>query len=100
MAGFIRKIFIGPSDHEHKSREAYSDQARYVKEIWEDHTYHSYGVERIFRLFLGLIQFIYPTMLLRSLLSRYGPVTKKMGIEFYYFLKMLFPVIILSLIHI
>ena len=94
MPQFIKKILIGTNSVTgEKMDNAYKQQTRYLKEIWNDYTY---GVERVFRLLLCLVQFIYPTLLIRSLLGSLGATARKLAVEFYIILKLLFPVFALA----
>lgn len=91
MLKFIKKIFVGIDPQEDKKMEsAYRQQVGYLKELWNEKTY---GVERIVRLFLCLVQFIYPTLFLRNIFSRI--FSRKMAVEMYILLKLIFPVLVL-----
>ena len=90
---FIKKIFLGEKpDPGQKVDNAYKQQIGYLKEIWNDKTY---GLERVFRLFLCLVQFIYPTILVKSIFSRWGRRSRKLSVEVYIIIKLLFPVFVL-----
>ena len=94
MLYFIKKIFIGAkAGSGEKMDNAYKQQIRYLKEIWNDHTY---GLERAFRLFLCLVQFIYPTLLVRSIFSGWEATVRKLSVEFYLIIKFLLPIFILA----
>ena len=93
MFKLLKKIFIGKEvAHEQKMDGAYRQQIRYLKEIWNDDTY---GLQRMFRIFLCLIQFIYPTLLLREIFGRLGITARKLAIELYVVIKLFFPVFVL-----
>jgi hypothetical protein len=93
MTSFFKKIFVGAERTiEEKLGSAYSQQARHLREIWHG---HSYGIERLFRLLLCLVQFIYPTLLIRSIFGNFGATSRKIAVETYILLKLLFPVFVL-----
>lgn len=93
MSAFLKKILIGKkAADEKKADNAYKQQVISLKEIWNDRTY---GVERVFRLFLCLVQFIYPTLLVRSIFGGLGTTFRKLAVEFYIIIKLLFPVFVL-----
>ena len=90
----LKKIFINPDIHiAEKTESAYKHQAIYLQKIWND---DSYGLERIVRLFLCLVQFIFPILLIRDIFGRLGVTARKLAVEFYNLLKLLFPLFVLS----
>jgi hypothetical protein len=98
MAQFV-KIFFNPEIVSiNKPQSAYRHQVKCLKEVWNDHTY---GLERILRLFLCVVQFIFPVILLRDVFGRLGATPRKLAVEFYTVIKLIFPllVIIFELYH-
>ena len=88
------KIFINPEvSSGEKVEEAYRQQIKYLKRAWSDRTY---GLERLVQLFLCVVQFIYPMLLVRDIFGRAGVTSRKMAGEFYAVLKWLFPLLVLS----
>jgi hypothetical protein len=93
MFGFLKKIFIGSKvNDEGETINAYKQQARSLKQIWNDHTY---GMERLFRLFLCLVQFIYPTLLVKNIFGGRGITPRKLAVELYIVMKLFFPALVL-----
>lgn len=91
---FLKKIFVGAElAIEEKLGSAYKQQTKYLKKVWNDDTY---GLERILRLFLCSIQFIYPILLLRDTFGRLGAPFRKLAVEFYTLIKLIFPFLVLS----
>jgi hypothetical protein len=89
---FIR-LFINPHMHNtHKLESAYGQQLVHLKGVYNDDTY---GLERILRLFLCSVQFIYPILLLREIFGRFGSTYRKLAVEFYTLLKLILPLFIL-----
>lgn len=94
MFSFLKKIFVGSETAEEQRLDnAYKQQIKYLKQIWNERTY---GVERIFRLFLCLVQFIYPTLLIRSVFGSLSVTARKLSVEFYIIIKLLFPIFVLA----
>jgi hypothetical protein len=75
-----------------RAREAYAQQLDYVKEIWNEQTF---GLERLVRLFLCLVQFLFPVLLIRDIFGRFGPLGRRLAVETYTVLKFLFPLLVL-----
>jgi len=97
MFKLLGKIFIGPgTTDDEKIDRAYKQQISHLDEVWNDHKDSSYGIERILRLFLVIIQFIYPTLLLRNIFGNYGRYARKLVVEFYAVAKLLFPIFALA----
>ncbi len=95
MAGFLKKLFIGPGLADDKNPDlAINAQKKYMNRIWNDNTY---GVERILRFFLFLVQFVFPTMYIRSLFRGLGKNSVKIMVEFFNILKLAFPLLLLFL---
>ena len=91
---FLYKLFLNPGSRDHEKVEsAYKHQLKYLKAVWNDDTY---GLERLLRLFLCVIQFIYPILLIRELFGRWGATSRKLAVEAYNVFKLLFPVLVLS----
>ena len=77
-----------------KLGSAYKQQIQYLKAVLKDKTF---GLEKLFRLLLCLIQFIYPILLVREIFGYFGRRQRKLAVESYFFLKLLFPVFIFML---
>lgn len=88
------KIFYNPrSMTSEKVEPAYKHQIKYLLQVWDD---DSYGLERILRLFLSVIQFIYPILLIRQLFGKWGATSRKLAVEAYNVFKLIFPLLALS----
>jgi hypothetical protein len=64
--------------------------------VWENAHYNDTGIERIFRLFLIGIQFLYPGIYIREIFSKRGLTFKNLAIEFYVLAKLFFPVFVFA----
>ncbi|MCD6228620.1 MAG: two pore domain potassium channel family protein [Candidatus Omnitrophica bacterium] len=90
---FLKKVFLGNVSIDDEYIESgYKEQLSYLKKVWKDKTY---GVERIVRLAICLIQFVYPTIFIRSIFGVLGTRARKVAVEAYIVLKLLFPLIVL-----
>jgi hypothetical protein len=90
----LTKIFFNPNSVSgDKVEPAYKHQVKFLKQVWDD---DSYGLERILRLFLCVIQFIYPILLIRQLFGKWGPTSRKLAVEAYNVFKLFFPLLALS----
>ena len=94
---FTKKLFLGNVAGEGAQAttgyNGYKEQLVYLKKIWEDSTY---GVERVIRLFICLVQFIYPTIFIRSVFGKLGMRARKVAVEGYIIIKLVLPLIVLG----
>ncbi|OPX28723.1 MAG: hypothetical protein B1H08_05395 [Candidatus Omnitrophica bacterium 4484_171] len=65
---------------------AYKRQVKHLKQVLNDSTY---GLERILRLFLCSIQFIYPALIIRTLFGKFGALYI-MSETIFYILNLIF----------
>jgi hypothetical protein len=91
----LLKLFVNPipaaGSHE-KIPEAYADQVRYLKKVWNEHTY---GLERIVCIGLCLAQFLFPVLFIRDIFGRWGVLGRRLAVESYTVFKFIFPLIVL-----
>ncbi len=60
MGKFLRNLFISPGLNDDRIQNlGIQNQVKYMKKIWNDNTY---GIERLLRIFLFLIQFLFPVL--------------------------------------
>lgn len=87
------RILLNPDAVADESiEEAYRQQVKCLKKVWNDDTY---GLERILRLFLCVVQFIFPVLLIRDIFGRLGTTSRKLAVEFYAIIKLIFPFLVL-----
>lgn len=67
-----------------------------IKSVWKNEFYNDFGIERIFRLFLAIIQYALPGLYVRHYFGKSGLLARKLGIEIYVLFKLFLPVIFLS----
>lgn len=76
-----------------KLRPAIKNQWLNVKRIWNNEHYNDFGIERILRLSLALLLFIFPGLYVRHFFGKMGLLGRKLGIEFYVLIKLFLPFI-------
>jgi hypothetical protein len=92
--GFL-KLFVNPPPAQgsgEKIPEAYADQVKYLKQVWNEQTY---GLERIVCIVLCLLQFLFPVLLIRDISGRWGVTGRRLAVETYTVFKFVFPLIVL-----
>ena len=92
MKAFLTKLFFGNLSNQKYSNlvPAYKKQWNNVLDIWNNKKIPDFGLERIIRLFLSLSQFIFPGLLIRHISGKYGLIQRKVAVEGYVILKLLF----------
>lgn len=86
-------LFLGKEHHlkGKKSRPALQNQWLLVRHVWNNEHYTDFGLERIIRLFLALVLFLFPGLYIREVFGKMGVMTKKISIEIYVLLKLFLP---------
>ncbi len=98
MIKFLRSLFIGPEQFEYRFvHPAIRNQWINFKTIWRNESAATFGVERIFRLFLALSSYLFPGLYIRHVSGKHGLLCRKLFVEVYVLLKFLIPLAILGL---
>src|SRR5215472_13591198 len=93
---FFRKLFFGrPEDNIRSAYSVIRRQKLNLYKVWNNETHNDIGLEKILRLFLIVQQFLYPGIYIRNRFGRQGSTYRKLAIEFYVLLKLLFPLLTL-----
>ncbi len=96
MKDFIYKLFFGKPEYNKPIRDsAYMSHRKNFLRIWNNERHHDIGFEKILRLFLVAIQFIFPGIHVRNFFGKFGIIKRNVAIEFYVFLKTCLPVFFL-----
>jgi voltage-gated potassium channel len=94
MNHFFKQLFFGSQEIELFEHEnAFFKQWHIVKNIWENQSVNSFGVERLARLFLALTQLIMPVMFVKLLFDKIGYLERKLAVECYLLFKIVFPLL-------
>ncbi len=92
MKKFLEKLFFGKPEYNKPIKlHAYAAQRRHFARIWNNERHHDIGFEKILRLFLVGIQFIFPGIHIRNYFDRFGLIRRNVATEFYVLLKTLLP---------
>jgi hypothetical protein len=96
MKEIIHKLFFGKPEYNKPVKDtAYHTLRINLTRIWNNEKHHDIGFEKILRLFLVAIQFIFPGVHIRNYFGKKGEVSRNIAIEFYVFFKTLLPLFFL-----
>jgi len=96
MKEILNKLFFGKPEYNTKLRyTAYQTNLIYLKRIWNNAKHHDVGFEKILRLFLVLIQFVFPGLHIRNYFGKMGAMKRNASTEFYVFFKTFLPLFFL-----
>ena len=76
-------------------KNAYCRQIKHIKAVWNSEQYEDFGIERILRLFLVSIQFIFPGMFIRYISGLKNVFIRKICIEVYVIIKIALYILLL-----
>lgn len=92
MKQFLSKLFFGkPEYNKHIPGSEYSTHWRNLARIWNNERHHDIGFEKILRLMLVALHFVFPGIHLRNIAGRYGTIRRHVIVEFYVLFKTLLP---------
>jgi len=92
----LKTLIQGYGNYEVKKlTPAIKNQYLNFKKVWKDSFDKTFGIERILRLILVLLPFAYPTLYIRHFSGFKGVLFRKLVVEFYVILKLIFSIIIL-----
>lgn len=93
MLQFLSKLFFGKPEYNKQIKlSAYEAQRLHFIRIWNNERHHDIGFEKILRLFLVGIQFVFPGIHIRNFFGKYGLIKRNVAIEFYVLFKTLLPI--------
>lgn len=97
MNQFFYKLFLGKKEYNKQlPYPAIKNQRMMVKRIWDNQERDDVGIEKLLRLFLISIQFIFPAVYMRHLLWKKGYMYQTLAIEAYVLLKTILPIVLLK----
>jgi len=92
MNRFLSKLFFGKPEHNIlPDQSALTKQWQYLSMVWNNDKHNDIGVERLLRLFLISVQFIFPGIYIRQIFGNKGLTYKNLATEIYILFKVLFP---------
>jgi len=94
MRKFIQKLFLGKPEYNVKiGQNAYASNYQNLRNVWNNQNHHDIGFEKILRLFLISVQFIFPGLHIRYLFGKMGLIVRNVAIEFYVLSKTVLPLL-------
>lgn len=96
---FILTLLLGQEHSRpiNKLRPAIQNQWLNVKRVWNNEHYNDFGIERLTRLILALLLFVFPGLYIRHFFGKLGLLGRKLGIELYVVLKLFLPILFFKL---
>ncbi|OAQ41738.1 hypothetical protein A5893_01085 [Pedobacter psychrophilus] len=91
----MRKILKGNTVFEESLNGGYQLQLNKIAEVWDNNKYYDYGILRIFRLLIVISLLFFPGVLIDEIFKSKGALNRKLIVEFYVVLKIIFPILIL-----
>lgn len=92
MKQFFHKLFIGNSKCDEVIKEsAITRRIKNLRVIWNG---EDYGLERLFRLFLALTQFIFLGTYIRQVFGRHSSINRDLSIDVLVIFKIIFSVFV------
>ena len=96
MKNFFYKLFLGkPEYNQPLRRSAYNSYRIHLRRIWDNARHNDIGFEKILRIFLVSVQFIFPGLHYRNFWGKYGTIVRNVAVEFYVLIKTIVPVLLL-----
>jgi hypothetical protein len=77
-------------------RPAFKNQVDNVKRVWNNEHNSDFGIERLLRLFLVCVQFVFPGLYIRHLGGKWGFVSRKIFVEMWVIAKLALPIAFLA----
>ncbi len=92
---FIRILLVGYNEQPASKRARHPIRSQYIhlKKVWTNRHYSDFGIERLIRLFLASVLFVFPGLYFRAAFSSLGLIARKLAVDFYVILKLLIPVV-------
>ena len=99
IKGFTLTLLLGQPNTRptNKLRPALTNQWLNVKRIWKNKHNNDFGLERLLRLSLALLLFIFPGLYIRAFFGRFGLLGRKLGVELYVMIKLFLPIFFFKL---
>ncbi len=96
MRQILNKLFFGKPEYNKAVRgSSYAAFRRHFIKIWNNERHHDIGFEKILRLFLVGVQFIFPGIHVRQIFGRMGVVKRNVAVEFFVLFKTCLPLFFL-----
>jgi Ion channel len=97
MKKVLVKLFFGrPEYNKVPKHSTYVYYIVFLKRIWNNAKHNDIGFEKVLRLFLVSVQFIFPGLHYRCFWEPMGLIVRNVAVEFYVLFKSVLPLIFLS----
>lgn len=97
MKRFLYKLLLGKPEYNRPIKiSAYENVAKNLLQIWNNEKHNDVGFEKVLRLFLVSIQFIFPGVHVRNLFGRFGTIGRNVAVEFFVVFKTILPLVFLT----
>lgn len=93
---WLSKVLVGRHKHEIVSL-ATEKQWQIIIKVWENRARATFGIERLFRLFLAFSAYLFPGMYIREVAGTHGRISRKLALDAYVLFKVFVPIVILCL---
>lgn len=94
---FIKKLFLSQWSTDFRYvKPAIKNQNDHVKQVWNDEKENTFGIERLFKLFLVLSSYIFPGLYIRHISGKFGLLARKICSEVYVIIKLITPILIFN----
>ena len=96
MKEFFYKLFLGKPEYNLPlQRSAYSVYRAHIYKIWNNAKHNDIGFEKLLRIFLVAVQFVFPGLHYRNFWGKHGTIVRNVAVEFYVLFKTILPIILL-----
>jgi hypothetical protein len=96
MKQILKKLFFGKPEYNTRLRyTTYQTHIIHLIRIWNNTKHNDIGFEKLLRLFLVAVQFIFPGLHYRNFFGKMGVVKRNVAIEFYVLFKTFLPLFFL-----
>jgi hypothetical protein len=98
MRSFLKALFVGPMKDPHKYvRPAIQNQWKNILTIWSNESSPTFGIKRLFRLFLAVSAYLFPGIYIRHVSGKRGLLRRKLVLDSFVTAKLLLPLAIFRL---
>ncbi len=92
ISEFFSKLMFGKPEYNKKLRmTAYQAHKVNLIRIWNNEKHHDIGFEKVLRLFLVAVQYVFPGLHIRNYFGKFGVIKRNVGNEFFVFFKTFLP---------
>ena len=92
MKNFIKKLILGKASVGEQTTTGVIDKRlRNIRSIWNNELHYDIGIEKLFRLFLAISQFIFPGIYIKQIFGKKGIAYQDVAVDFYVLLKSFSP---------